>query len=154
MKKIKELINNPQYSLAYLQKHSRYLDNLTQTMQIFLPTEYHSYCYVVRFNQDNILVISTSQQNLLTPLRFLKPRLLQQLRRHNLFQGLSDIEFIYAPEPASLSHKKNIPLDRPTRSEEAANNCLSTADNCSSEKLRNNLRKLAQQLKQSSTHEK
>lgn len=127
MKKINSWINQKKATLSSIQQQVYNLNTLTKQLQAFLPEEWHSYCQVVRCDSnDHVLVLSTSEQSLLTPLRYMQNQILMQLKkRSTTFKSIEKIECIYTPAPID-----KIKPRRPQIANDAAEACKQAAEKC------------------------
>src|SRR5689334_4288683 len=116
MKSIQRCMNQKKSLIKHLQQQVTELNQLTEQVNVYLPEEWRNACQVVRFDrQTQLLVLSTVEQNLLTPLRYLQNQLIAQLKKHKNFAMLQSIKFIYTPtHTASSTHRQ------PTQTEAAA----------------------------------
>ncbi|MCD6048435.1 MAG: hypothetical protein K0S08_2082 [Gammaproteobacteria bacterium] len=104
------------------------LKSFTQEVQKYLPEEWRDYCEVVRIDiPGKKIVISTSEQSLVTPLRFMQNPLLAHLKREfNALKGVSSIECIYTPLTLKRQREKRELLNSPS----AAAACQEAATQC------------------------
>lgn len=127
MKNLNAAFIKKQSALRALQQRLNELQKLTQVLLFCLPEDWRPYCQIVRLDlHQEKVVLSTSEQSLLTPLRFMQNQLLTQLKRSPLFRGVQSIEFVYTPEIQSIRKNKSALL----QSEDAANACQEAAANC------------------------
>jgi hypothetical protein len=124
-----------------LQQQINELNQLTHQVSIYLPEEWRDACQIVRFDtQEQLLVISTVEQSLLTPLRYLQHQLIAQLKKHKNFAMLQSIKCIYTPTHTASTH-----LRAPIQTKDAAKVCQAAAAYCPPE-LKAALEKLGETL--------
>ena len=128
MKPIDAFITKEKSTLNQLRRQIAELNSLTQQVHDCLPTEWHEYCQVVRFDsQQKILVLSTCEQNLVTSLRYMQQQLLTQLKKKSaLFKPIEKISSIYTPASKGSKHLARHALS----SDNAAQACRIAAEQC------------------------
>jgi hypothetical protein len=117
----KSLINNLRQQIADL-------NNLTQQVQDCMPEEWRDYCQVVRFDlKQKILVLSTSEQSLLTSLRYMQQQILTGLKKKSaLFSSIEKINSIYTPQVSNTNNR----VHQPALSNDSAQLCKRAAEKC------------------------
>lgn len=128
MKKINTWFKQKHSRLDSLQRQLQDLHVLTTQVSLHLPDEWRPFCHVVRYDLElKTLIMSTSEQSLFTPLRFMQHQLLSQLRKKSSsLNTLEKIEFIYTPLlPATPREKHTLKL-----SKESAQLCQQAASKC------------------------
>lgn len=142
MKPVQRWMNQKKTLINQLQQHVYELNTLTQQVATYLPDAWHDSCQVVRFDiHTQTLVLSTSEQNVLTPLRYLHNPLLAQLKKHKLFSALQDIKFIYTPVIQTDIKTSRTPI----LANDAAQSCQAAALHCPDD-LKTALAKLSNTL--------
>lgn len=118
-------------NLSVIRKFTTQLKSLkllTADLQHCLPEEWIPYCEIVRADvAQKKLVLSTSEQTLLMPLRFRQNQLLAQLiKKHKALKEITTIECIYTPLPNLFAtHKREL-----LNSHTAAKACQGAAAQC------------------------
>lgn len=142
MKRVAGWMDKKKSLLHPLQQHIHELNYLTAQVNAYLPEAWQASCQVVRFDlTEQCLVLSTTEQTLLTPLRYLQPQLLTQLKTHKIFAQLKSIHCIF-----TATHTAT-PISRPASyAAQAAESCQAAAEHCPPE-LKASLEKLSATLK-------
>jgi hypothetical protein len=104
------------------------LKAFTWEVQKYLPEEWRSYCEVVRIDiPGKKIVLSTSEQSLVTPLRFMQNQLLAHLKREfKALKSVTSIECIYTPLTSKFEREKReliTSANAATACQEAAKQC-------------------------------
>jgi len=142
MKPVQRLINQKKTLLNQLQQRVHELNTRTAEIILHLPEAWRDSCQVVRFDQSTqTLVISTSEQNVLTSLRYLQNQLLEQLKKQKHFAALQSIKFIYTPMMQPDGKTSRTPI----LAKDAAQSCQDAALHCPDE-LKSALKKLSETL--------
>lgn len=143
MKRVQGWMDKKKSPLHPLQQHIQALNHLTAQVNAYLPLEWHAACQIVRFDlTEQCLVLSTTEQSLLTPLRYLQPQLLAQLKTQEKFAHLKSIQCIF-----TATHTAR-PISRPRTpaAAQAAGSCQAAAAQCPPE-LKASLERLSATLK-------
>jgi hypothetical protein len=142
MKSLPRYLQQNKSQLSHLQQQVVTLNQLTHKLRQCLPDELATFCRVARHDvQHDVLVISISEHIFLTQLRFLRPHLLQQLRRITPFCQLKEIEVVYTPEAPGPNQPTVKAIHLSVEAKEA---CLNAAAMCQHPALQQALQRLAQ----------
>ena len=141
MKVLPKYLQERQSNLAQLQTKVAALNRLSDIVTDYLPEQLAGLCRVVRHDHNlDLLVISISEQIFLTQLRFLRPHLLEQLRKLPTFKQLRSIEIVFSPAAPGPNQANNPSVHL---SPEAAQACLNAAEFCVHPALQQALMRLA-----------
>lgn len=141
MKTLPKYLYERQSHLAQLQHQVAALNQLSTIVQHYLPEPLNTLCRVVRHDvHQDLLVISVTEQIFLTQLRFLRPHLLERLRKKTPFKQLRTIDIVFSPEAPGPNQPTNPSV---ALSHEAVQACLNAADMCTNTALQQALRRLA-----------
>jgi hypothetical protein len=143
MKLIDAFITKEKSTFNQLRRKIADLNSLTQQVHDCLPAEWCEYCQVVRLDeQQKILVLSTSEQSLVTSLRYMQQQLLSQLKKKSMrFKSIEKINSIYTPSSKVPKH----PARQALSSNNAAQACKLAAEQCPAS-LRGALERLSDTL--------
>ena len=144
MKALQQVLKQKDTTLKRLTERMAHLEKISRVVSIALPEEWRTFCKIVRIDlNEKKIVLSISEQNLLTPIRFMQEIILKVLHQNYAeLKKIEKVECIYTPTLTSSVPKKT---RQHHRSAIAAKACLQAAEACSG-KLKKALEKLARQL--------
>lgn len=139
---IAKVLQNSSLLSEYISKANS-LEKLDQIIKQYLQPELAKNCRVASFN-DNCLILATTSPAWNHRLKFFLPELLNKLRKLPKYCGLKSIEAIQIPNLASeIITEKNPDLKQMQLSNSNAKQLLAAAENITSPKLAEALRKIA-----------
>jgi len=128
--------------LSQIVSKSKELQTLDKILNETLEAPLRDHCIVANF-RNGTLVIEIDNGSWATQFRYLTPTLLEPLRKHKAFAGLSRIEFYISPETKKSIKKEEYTGPSPTLAEQTAELLNLTAEGIDDPELKAALKKLS-----------